>query len=101
MKLLVYLSLGLILTACSDDARRTKDTLQNIVRDKQALATAYTNCVQGMSRSLLEEAPNIQDKATLQALISGVKQSCQSAVYKTCDLDMNNEACKLILEQYR
>ena len=95
-----YIMIFICLIACSDNSKKTKSQTK-APSSNSLLLQAYDRCVVIMSKDILKDNPNIKDKVILNSMLSGAKQSCTSAVYKTCDADLKSQSCQLILKQYQ
>ena len=63
------------------------------------LQGAYGRCVLTMRADMLADNPDLSADR-VPAMMSGVYQSCESAVVRTCERGLDSAACRLMLDLY-
>lgn len=63
------------------------------------LQSAYGRCVVTMRADMLADNPDLSADL-LPAMMSGVYQSCESAVVRTCERGLDTASCQLMLDLY-
>ena len=63
------------------------------------LQGAYGRCVIAMRADMLEDNPDLSAEL-LPTMMSGVYQSCESAVIRTCERGLDTASCRLMLDLY-
>jgi hypothetical protein len=98
----LHLVLVLNLAACggdSDSHSENQDAMMPMVSENPTLQAAFLVCVEQTSAELAVDNPEIQAEI-LQMLAVGALQTCESAVVRTCEQQLDSPACRVMLDVY-
>ena len=94
----LHLVLALNLVACGGDSEN-QDAMMPMVSENPTLQAAFLVCVEQTSADLATDNPAIQAEI-LQMLAVGALQTCESAVVRTCEQQLDSPACRVMLDVY-
>jgi hypothetical protein len=63
------------------------------------LQDAYGRCVIAMRADMLNDNPDLSAEL-FPAMMSGVYESCESTVIRTCERGLDTASCRLMLDLY-
>ena len=102
----LHLALALNLVACggysedrSESHSENQDAMMPTVSENPTLQAAFLVCVEQTSAELAVDNPEIQAEI-LQMLAVGALQTCESAVVRTCEQQLDSPACRVMLDVY-
>ena len=98
----LHLVLALNLVACggcSENHSENQDPMMPVVSENPTLQAAFLVCVEQTSAQLATDNPAIQAEI-LQMLAVGALQTCESAVVRTCEQQLDSPACRVMLDVY-
>ena len=94
----LHLVLALNLVACGGDSEN-QDAMMPMASENPTLQAAFLVCVEQTSAELATDNPAIQAEI-LQMLAVGALQTCESAVVRTCEQQLDSPACRVMLDVY-
>jgi hypothetical protein len=101
----LHLVLTLFLLACvgcsenHSENQGAQDAMMPTVSENPTLQAAFLVCVEQTSAELVVDNPEIQAEI-LQMLAVGALQTCESAVVRTCEQQLDSPACRVMLDVY-
>ena len=95
----LHLVLALNLVACGGGNSENQGAMMPTVSENPTLQAAFLVCVEQTSAELAADNPAIQAEI-LQMLAVGALQTCESAVVRTCEQQLDSPACRVMLDVY-